>query len=474
MDQNQGKGSFASNFGFLMAATGSAVGLGNIWGFPYKMGMNGGFAFLLIYILMAIFVGYPLVLGEITLGRKTGKAAVQAYATVDKRFVVNGVFETAVPFILLCFYSVLGGIIIKYFVANIGDIFGASWGVGGANSEAYYQSIITDPEMTIIFTLLFIAATAWVVRKGISNGIEIVCKYGIPVLFIMLVITDIRCCTLPGAKAGLDFMFKPDFTVLQGSGWFKVFATAGSQMFFSLSLASGALIVYGSYLDRQENLQKNAALIPLFDTAAALLSGLAVLPALFASGIEPTMGPGVLFVSLQTVFESMGSTGPFFGTLFYALVLIAVFTSTIGMMEGGIAAMMDARIKKGKTPNRHFVFAIITVTTTAGAVLVALDEFGFRAGFYHPFGLTSWLDVFDLAAEGILMPLGGLLMALLLGWVRRGYLDDEVLRGSNFASKTFVNLCMRWLAPIFMLFILFVQFSSFFFSDTVWYQNLMG
>ena len=149
-------------------------------------------------------------------------------------------------------------------------------------------------------------------------------------------------------------------------------------------------------------------------------------------------------------------------------------TTEYTMMEGGIAAMMDARIKKGKTPNRHFVFAIITVTTTAGAVLVALDEFGFRTGFYHPFGLTSWLDVFDLAAEGILMPLGGLLMALLLGWVRRGYLDDEVLRGSNFASKTFVNLCMRWLAPIFMLFILFVQFSSFFFSDTVWYQNLMG
>lgn len=471
---NNGKGKFNTNFGFLMAAIGSAIGLGNIWGFPYKMGANGGFAFLIIYVLLVIFIGYPLMLGEISLGRKTGKAAIEAYREADSHYTINGVFETIVPCLLLCFYCVLGGIILKYIAANFCDIFGLAWGVNGAQSDTYFATIISSPVSLIIYTLIFIILTAIVVEKGVHGGIERVCAIGMPALFVMLIITIVKCVTLPGAKAGLIFMFKPNFSVFTGAGWLRVFAVAGSQMFFSLSLASGALIAYGSYMRKKADLEKDAIFIPLMDTIAALLAGMAVLPAVFAEGIAPTSGPGLLFVSLQSVFDSMGSVGPYFGLLFYILVFVAAFTSSIGMMEGAISAIMDSRIKHEHPVNRNWCTALISVTTIIGAVLVAMDGLGSNTSMWKPFGLASWLDVFDLGAEGILMPLGGLLMAFLLGWSRRGYLDDEIASSSTYRTRKFVNLCWRWLAPIFMIFILFIQFSSFFFSKTSWYIALMG
>ncbi|MBQ1471492.1 MAG: sodium-dependent transporter, partial [Eubacterium sp.] len=281
---NLNKGNFKSNFGFLMAAVGSAVGLGNIWGFPYKMGANGGFAFLLIYIILAIVAGYPLMLAEISLGRKTRKAAVEAYRTAHPKFAINGVFATIVPFFLLCFYCVLGGIVIRYMLANLGDIFHASWGVHGQASDAFFGGFISNMGGMMLFTALFLLMTSYVVFRGIENGIEKFCSIGMPLLALMLIITDIRCCTLPGASGGLNFMFKPDFSVFAGTGWFKVFATAGSQMFFSISLASGALIAFGSYMKKEDDMEKSAMLVPFLDTIAALLAGLAVIPAVFSAG----------------------------------------------------------------------------------------------------------------------------------------------------------------------------------------------
>ena len=471
---NLNKGNFKSNFGFLMAAVGSAVGLGNIWGFPYKMGANGGFAFLLIYIILAIVAGYPLMLAEISLGRKTRKAAVEAYRTAHPKFTINGVFATIVPFFLLCFYCVLGGIVIRYMLANLGDIFHASWGVHGQASDAFFGGFISNMGGMMLFTALFLLMTSYVVFRGIENGIEKFCSIGMPLLALMLIITDIRCCTLPGASGGLNFMFKPDFSVFAGTGWFKVFATAGSQMFFSISLASGALIAFGSYMKKEDDMEKSAMLVPFLDTIAALLAGLAVIPAVFSAGIEPSGGPGLLFVSLQTVFDSMGPVGPFFGFIFYLLVFVAAFSSSIGMMEGGISAIMDWQIKKGQGPNRFKVTALISITTLIGAALVSLDQLGGNAGMWKPFGLGSWLDVFDLGAEGILMPLGGLICAILFGWVRRGYLDDEIQKSSDYKTKGFVNFCLRYIIPVFMALIVFVQISTFFFSDTAWFQALMG
>lgn len=457
----QSKGKFNGTFGFLMASIGSAVGLGNLWGFPYKMGVGGGFAFLLIYLILAVTVGYPLMLGEITLGRKTGKAAIEAYREADKRFTINGWFETIVPFLLLCFYCTFGGYVTKYFVANLGDIFNASWGVNGANTGEYFGNFIGSGAPAILYGIIFLVITVFIVLGGVSGGIEKFSKIAMPALFVMLLIVVIRSCTLPGATDGLKFMFKPDFSVFQGTGWLKVLGIAGSQMFFSLSLASGCLIAYGSYLDKSSNMERNAVIIPVADTVVAILAGMAVMPAVFAYGIDPSGGPGLLFVSLQQVFENMGAAGPFFGTLFYLLVFFAALSSSIGMMEGGISAMMDASEKKGNKPNRFLFTMIMGAIALAGSLLVSADALG-SSGFWHPFGLGTWLDVFDLGAEGILMPLGGLLMAIMLGWTRRHYLDDEVLIGSQYKTRKFFDVCIRYISPIFMLFILIVQINSFF------------
>ena len=192
---NDNKGKFRSQFGFLMAAIGVAIGLGNIWGFPYKMGANGGFAFLLIYVFMAVFIGYPLLLAEIALGRKTGKAAVEAFQSASPKFTFVGVFETMVPFLLLCFYCVLGGVVIKYAIANFGDIVGASFGVKGTKSDVFFGNFVSDTKMTVLFTLLFLFLTSYTVFRGIENGIEKFCAYGMPLLFLMLLITVVKCCT---------------------------------------------------------------------------------------------------------------------------------------------------------------------------------------------------------------------------------------------------------------------------------------
>ena len=429
---------------------------------------------MLVYILMAVFVGYPLLLAEFSLGRKSGRGAVEAFRQANPRFAFTGVFETAVPFLLLCFYCLLGGMVMRYAVVNFGDVIGASFGLHGMASSDFFGSFVSDFKVLAIFTLIFLGMTSYVVYRGIEQGIEKFCSVGMPILFVMLVITVIRCCTLPNGMEGLRFMFKPDFSVFAGTGWFKVFATAGSQMFFSISLGSGALIAYGSYMRKEDNLEKSALIVPVMDTAAALLAGMAVFPAVFSEGLEPSAGPGLLFVSLQTVFDAMGKAGPLFGFIFYVLVFVAAFSSSIGMMEGGISALMDHRIRKGKPAGRGHVTILITLTTLLGSILVALDQLGGNSSVWKPFGLGSWLDVFDLGAEGILMPLGGFLTAILLGWSRRGFIDDEVRLSSDYRSRPFVDFCLRYVSPIFMAIVIFVQFSSFFFSGTGWYKALMG
>ena len=461
MENNNSKGQFQSNFGFLMAAVGSAVGLGNLWGFPYKMGNGGGFAFLILYLMMAVFIGFPCMLGEFAIGRKGQKAAVGSYEKIDKRFTFNGWLATLSPFFLLTFYCVLGGYVIKYLVANVGDIFGAGWGVGGADAGAYFTNFVGSGAEAIVFTGVFIVLTVVIVMKGVSGGIEKFCTIAMPGLAILLLITVIRSCTLPGAAEGLEFIFKPNFDVFKGTGWITVFASAGGQIFFSLSLASACMIVYGSYLDKKENLETNAILVPIMDTSVALLAALATIPATFAAGLEPAAGPGMLFVTLQTVFNSMGAFGPLFGTIFYLLVFFAALTSSIGMLEGAVSAFMDRAEEKGKTPNRTKISWVIIAITTIGSIIVAIDALG-AGPLPKPFGLSTWLDAFDLFAEGFMMPGGCLIMVILLGWIYPDYIDDEVESGSAYKTKPFVKFCLKWIAPVFLAFILVGQINSFF------------
>lgn len=453
------KGQFGSSFGFLMAAVGSAVGLGNLWGFPYKMGANGGFAFLILYLILVVFVGYVIMMTELALGRKTGKGVVGAYKALSKKYAFIGWMGAIAPWLILSFYSMLGGYCIKYAVANLGDLFGASWGIGDANSGEYFGAFTSDMVQTVIFSLIFVVLTVLIVRGGVSGGIEKFSTVAMPALFIMLVIVIIRSVTLPGASEGLAFMFKPDWSAFEGTGWITVLAVAGGQMFFSLSLGMSIMIAYGSYLPKDQNLERSALVIPFADTLVAIMAGLATMPAVFASGLEPSQGPGLLFITLQTVFHSMGGFGPFFGFLFYTLVFIAAITSSISLLEGISAVAMDSVIEKGKKPNRKKIVTILGISIAITASLVSLDGLGAN-GFPQFFGQGCWLDAIDLIAEGILMPLGACYCAII---IPTSLVDEEAtLNGARFRTKNFYDFCIKFIAPVMMVLVLLGQLDGFF------------
>ena len=462
MGHNHGeshKGQFGSNFGFLMAAIGSAVGLGNLWGFPYKMGANGGFAFLLLYLVLVVFVGYVIMMSELALGRSTGKGVIGAYKSLSDKYAFIGWMGVIAPWLILSFYSMLGGYCIKYAVANLGDLFGASWGVGGMDSGEYFGAFTSDMLQTVIFSLIFVFLTVLIVRSGVSGGIEKFTSIAMPALFVMLVIVIIRSVSLPGASEGLAFMFKPNWEAFQGAGWIRVLAVAGGQMFFSLSLGMSIMITYGSYIPKDQNLERSALVIPLADTLIAVMAGLATMPAVFATGLKPGAGPGLLFVTLQTVFDSMGAVGPFFGFLMYLLVFIAAITSSISLLEGTVAVVMDKYIEKGKKFNRKTITTVMGITIAITASLVSMDGLGAN-GFPQFFGQGCWLDAIDLVAEGILMPLGACYMAII---IPTSLVDKEAtLNGAQFKTKGFYDFCIKFIAPIMMVLVLLGQMDGFF------------
>ena len=282
------RASWASNLGFLMAAIGSAVGLGNIWGFPYKMGKSGGFAYLAVYALLAIFVGFIVMASELAMGRKTRQGAMGTYHALTKKFRWIGWLALFSPFAVMGFYAVLGGYCIEYMALNLSNFaFGSeSLATGGE----LFAAMLSNPAGAVLFAALFLALCYLINRSGISGGIEKFNNVGMPTLFVMLVVIIIRSLTLPGAMEGLKFMFVPGYAVEAGfvaetPSLLSVFASAGGQMFFSLSLAMGAMITYGSYLNQKEDLVKNSAIIVFADTLVATMAGIAVIPAAVANGI---------------------------------------------------------------------------------------------------------------------------------------------------------------------------------------------
>lgn len=461
--EQQKKGQWGNQFGFLMAAVGSAVGLGNLWAFPYKMGKNGGFAFLFIYIIIVAFVGIIITITELGIGRKTGKGVVGAYRELGKKFAPIGWFGVISPFLIMSFYMMLGGYTLKYMIANLGDIFGASWGYQGAGMETaeYFQAFFSNQLETVIYTVIFVLLTAAVVRGGVSEGIEKFSKVAMPALFFMLVAVIIRSVTLPGALEGLKFVFEPNFEVFKGSGWVNVFAAAGGQAFFSLSLGMGIMVTYGSYLKKEEDLKLNSIVIPIADTIIAVMAGMAIMPAVFAGGLEPAAGPGLLFVTLQTVFASMGAGGPIFGFVMYFLVFIAAITSSISLLETVVAVVVDMKIEKSKEFNKKKITFWCTAAIMAEAIFVSLDGLGSH-GFPQIFGQSTWLDSMDLVSEGVLMPLSALLTAIICGWVLPEFVTDEVELNGKFTWKKFYMFCIRFVVPPVMILVLLGQLDSFF------------
>ena len=487
MEERKG---FGTNFGFLMAAVGSAVGLGNIWGFPNKMGASGGFTFLIIYLILAVLCGFIVMVGELAIGRKTGKGAVEAYHVLSKKFKWMGWMGILSAFFILFFYCALGGYCIKYVVLNVGDLFGAGFGsnamaaVADANGTSVgaevFGAFLGNPTEAIIYGLIFVAITMLIVIGGVGGGIEKVCSVGMPALFVMLLVCIIRACTLPGAVEGLKYMFVPGWAVANGvikeaPDFLTVLATAGGQMFFSLSLGMGAMITYGSYLQKKENLQKNAILIIVMDTLVALMAGLCVIPGRFALDPDGTLGgPKLLFITMQNVFSRMGGLGPIFGILFYLLVVFAAVSSSISLLEVIVAHFVDKARDEGKGDKRKTYTLIAAACVGLGCILVCADALG-STGFApgNLLGMTGelptwaadWLDFWDMLSEGIMMPLGALLMSLMIGWE----VGPEMVKaeceqsGHAMGSYGFFKICVKFITPLCMILILYGQIKEFFF-----------
>ena len=481
MEERKG---FGSNFGFLMAAIGSAVGLGNIWGFPNKMGANGGFTFLIIYLILAACCGFIVMMGELALGRKTGRGAIGAYKVLSKRFKWLGWLGVLSAFLILGFYCALGGYCLKYVTLNVGNLFHAGFGTGTLDGAGVFGALMANQGEAVIYGLIFVALTMIIVMGGVGGGIEKVCSVGMPALFVMLVICIIRSCTLEGASDGLKYMFVPGWALANGvikeaPDFFSVVSTAGGQMFFSLSLGMAAMITYGSYLDKKENLQKNAIIIVVMDTLVALMAGLCVIPGRFALDPTGTLGgPSLLFVTMQNVFDRMGAAGPIFGILFYLLVVFAAVSSSISLLEAVVAHFVDKARDEGKGDKRKLYSLIGAIGAGILCVIVCLDALG-NAGISPadilgmrvdpsdevPTWSADWLDFFDCIAEGILMPLGALLMSIMYGWE----LGPEVVHaeatreGQKFGAYGWFRICIKYITPLAMLLVLYGQIKEFFF-----------
>ena len=520
MEERKG---FGSNFGFLMAAVGSAVGLGNIWGFPNKMGANGGFTFLIIYLLLAACCGLIVMIGELALGRKTGKGAVGAYKILSKKFRWLGWLGILSAFLILFFYCALGGYCIKYVVLNVGNLFGAGFGSNGLNGAEVFGAFMGNQLESVIYGLIFVVITMLIVMGGVGGGIEKVCSVGMPALFVLLVICIVRSLTLGGNEFevavlqadgstvvqtiqsssldGLKYMFQPGYVTGTGyyapakalvdgamvaaidgvpvvnhitevPNFFSVLSTAGGQMFFSLSLGMGAMITYGSYLGKKQNLEKNALIIVIMDTLIALMAGLAVMPGRFALDASGAVGgPKLLFITMQNVFDKMGAIGPVFGLLFYLLVVFAAISSSISLLEVIVAHFVDKARIAGKGDKRKPYAVIAGIASAVLCVLVCVDGLGENG--IAPAALLNieasgwsdcWLDFFDCVSEGIMMPLGALLMCLCIGWeIGPKVVDEECcLEGQSFKSKGFFNICVKFITPIIMILVLAGQLDTFF------------
>ena len=524
MEERKG---FGTNFGFLMAAVGSAVGLGNIWGFPNKMGANGGFTFLVIYLILAALCGFIVMVGELALGRKTGRGVISTYKILTKRFKWLGWLGIIAPFLILSFYCALGGYCIKYVTVNLGNLFNAGFGTGGLGGAEVFGGLLTNQGESVIYGLIFVLITLLIVMCGVSNGIEKVCSVGMPALFILLVICIIRACTLGGndftvavlqadgstvqqvihssALDGLKYMFQPGYVTSTGyyepakalvdgamvgavagvpvvkhvteiPNFISILATAGGQMFFSLSLGMGIMITYGSYLDKKQNVEKNALVIVVCDTLIALMAGLAVMPSRFALDAAGAVGgPKLLFITMQNVFDSMeGAIGPIFGIIFYLLVVFAAISSSISLLEVIVAHFVDKARDEGKGDKRKAYTLIAAACVGLGCILVCADALG-TTGFApgNLLGMTGdlptwaadWLDFFDMLSEGIMMPLGAMLMSLMIGWE----IGPEVIKGEveqsghAMGSYSFFKICVKFITPLCMILILYGQIKEFFF-----------
>ena len=451
--------SFSGSIGFVLAAAGSAVGVGNIWRFPYLCAKDGGGLFLLVYLVLVLTFGFVLLTTDVAIGRKTKKNALRAFEALNPKWKFLGKLTFLVPTLIMTYYSVIGGWITKYFVSYI-----ISDGKDAA-TDGYFTAFITSDIAPIIFMLVFLALTAWIVYRGVEKGIEKFSKIIMPGLILLILVIAIFSLTLTHTDAdgtvrtgmeGLAFYVKPDFSGLTVKRFLEILLDAMSQLFFSLSVSMGIMITYGSYVKPDVNLNKAVNQIEIFDTGVAFLAGAMIIPAVFVfSGTEGMgAGPSLMFVSLPKVFAAMGKAGIFVGILFFVTAIFATLSSCISVLESIVANCMEIF-----HTGRKKTVSVLSAVYLAASAIIALGYSIFYVEVELPNGSTGQLlDIMDYISNSVMMPFIALLSTILIGWVMTpDYVIDEMERnGSRFRRKKLYRIMIRYVAPI-MMFILFLQ-----------------
>ncbi len=437
------RSSFSGKLGFVLAAAGSAVGLGNIWRFPYLAAKYGGGIFLLVYLILAITFGFALMTAEIALGRKTGKSAIDAFASLNKKWGFVGILASIVPIIILPYYSVIGGWVAKYLAVFV------SGGATNAAADGYFETFIAKPFEPLGWFLLFIGATAIIVLFGVEKGIEKVSKIMMPILIVLSIGIAIYSMCMPGAIDGIKYYLLPDFSKFSAN---TVLAAMG-QLFYSMSLAMGIMITYGSYMKKDVSINSSVSQIEIFDTGIAFLAGLMIIPAVFSfSGGDETAlgkGPGLMFITLPKVFESIpGVAGTVVGALFFLLVLFAALTSSISLMETVVSIFRD---KFGW--GRKFTCIFVAL----GSILLGLpSSLGFGILSHININGNTFLDMFDIFSNSILMPIVAFLTCIFIGFIikPKAIVDEVESNGHKFSRKGLFVVMIKYIAPIFIVLIL--------------------
>ncbi len=441
------RSNFSNKLGFVLAAAGSAVGLGNIWRFPYLAAQYGGGTFLLIYLILAVTFGFTLMIAEIALGRKTGLSAIGAFRSLDKRFNFLGILAVIVPVIIFPYYSVIGGWVVKYFTVFV------TGGVKASAGDTYFTDFIGGTIEPIGWFFIFLAFTAIVVLCGVEKGIEKVSKIMMPILVILTIIISVYGLTLKGSMEGLIYYIKPHMADVS----VKTILAAMGQLFYSMSLAMGIMITYGSYMKKNDNLESSVRQIELFDTGIAFLAGLMIIPAVFAfSGGDRSAlnaGPGLMFMTLPKVFASM-KFGGFIGTIFFLLVFFAALTSAISLMETIVSVFMDKFGWK-----RRFTGIFVAVLALVMGIPSSLG--------FGPLGFISWngmsiLDIMDFVSNSVLMPIVALFTCIFVGFIiKPKAVADEVKESDgSFKAEGMFNIMIKWVAPLFLIIILISSVAS--------------
>lgn len=432
---------FSGKLGFVLAAAGSAVGLGNIWRFPYLAAKYGGGIFLLVYLVLVVSLGFSLMIAEVAIGRKTKLSAIGAFRKLREKWKFLGYLSSLVPIIIFPYYCVIGGWVVKYLLVY------ATGGGMEAAGDTYFNDYIAQPAEPILWLAVYIGLTAVIVFFGVQKGIEKASRIMMPALVVLTLGVAAYSVTRPGALEGVAYYLIPDFSR------FSVNTVLGAmgQMFYSMSLAMGIMVTYGSYMKREDDLEKSVSQIEIFDTGIAFLAGLMVIPAVFAfsGGDEAALnqGAGLMFVTLPKVFADAGTLGLVFGGLFFLLVLFAALTSSVSLMETVVSIFQDTFHWSRKFTCTLVMLACLVLALPSSLGYGLLD-------WIAPLGF-SLLDFFDFISNSVLMPIVALFTCLFVGWVVKPKLVvDEVKRSSRFPREKLFVVVIRYVAPICILLVL--------------------